>query len=146
MRGAERRAGTGVPELAVSSKPRDLYLELPKIEGLDEGPGVVLLVGSQSLGEPDGEAGRRLMGLFLSCLLEMPSVVKAVVLVNDGVHLACEGSSILHTLDTLKGQGTQVICCSNTCNHLDVEPLVGYRASMLHIAEMLLGAAKVISL
>ena len=146
MTSTERRAGTGVAGVAVSSKPQDLYLELPKVEGLDEGQGVVVLIGSRSLGEPDGETGRRLMGLFLGCLTEMPSVVRAVVLVNDGVRLAGEGSGALHVLETLRGQGTQVICCTNSCSHLNVDPIVGYRAGMMHIAETLLGASKVITL
>ncbi len=135
-----------MPDLALDGKREELYLELPKVEGLDEGPGVVILIGSQSFGRPDGETGRRLMSLFLAGLLEMPPVVKAVVLVNDGVRLACEGSGALHALETLRGQGAQVVCCANSCNHLGTEPVVGYRAGMMHIAETLLGASKVITL
>ncbi|MCR4398426.1 MAG: hypothetical protein NUV93_05635 [Firmicutes bacterium] len=135
--------------MAVEPKPEHYYLELPKMEALEEGVGVAILVRGQYLGDGSGEAAReigsRLMGMFLASLCEMPPVVKTLVLVNDAILLACEQSPVLNVLETIEKQGTEVVCCSTSCNYFRREPVVGSRAGMFHIVEMLLAARKVIT-
>ncbi len=131
-------------------KPEEYYIELPKVEGLEEGANVVILVRGLSLsavgGGPEAEFGGRLLGMFLTSLCEMPPVVKAIALVNNAVRLAAAESQVLTALETIEKQGTEILCCSTSCNFFKLEPLVGARSSMFHIVETLLGAGKVITL
>lgn len=130
-------------------KPEEYYLDLPKMEGLEEGANIVLLVRGQSLGDTggdQGDLGGRLLAMLLTSLCEMPPVVKAIVLVNEAVKLAAAESAVLNALETIEKQGTEILCCSTSCNFFKIEPLVGVRSSMFQMTEALLAAGKVITL
>lgn len=131
-------------------EPEEYYLDLPRLEGIEEGASVVLMVRGQSLGDAASEVGSdlgaRLLAMFLTSLCEMPPVVKAIVLVNEAVRLAAAESAVLSAMETIEKQGTDILCCSTSCNFYKIEPLVGVRSSMFHIAETLLTAGKVITL
>lgn len=142
------RSEPGIPQVPVEAKPSEYYLDLPKLEGLDEGLSVAVFIRSQYLGGStstgDVDLGARLITMFLASLCEMPPV-KSVILVNDAVRLACGDSPTVTALETIEKQGTEVLCCSTSCNYFKVDPAVGLRTSMFHIVETLLAAGKVIT-
>lgn len=72
-----------------------------------------VLILKDSIGS-DGELGRILMKNFLYSLARTEQPPAAVVLMNDGVRLACEGSESIEDLRLLVTQGVAVRACG-TC-------------------------------
>lgn len=109
---------------------------------------IVILLGSKSLGRGNLELGVKLTKLFLSALANGPTKPRAIVLVNDAVELAVEGSPVISELTVLAEQGVQVYSCLSSLDEISKEEqiAVGSQADMAQICEVLLTAWKVVSL
>jgi len=140
----DRKDGLPLEGAVTGSETKGYYVGLPEIESLDEDVNVAILITSQSIGEEP--LGRKLMESLLACFGEMPPVIRAVILMNEAVRLAAEGSPCVGLLETLQRQGTQVMCCSTSLSTLGVSQAVGTRAGILRIAETMLSAKKVITI
>ena len=110
---------------------------------------IVLFLGSQQLGKGEPELGSKLLKYFLKALLHHRVKPRALILVNEAVHLSKEGSPVENDLVLLSEQGLQVVVCVVSADELGVaeeEIAVGAVADMDKICEYLLSAWKVISL
>lgn len=151
------------PTLPPSFAEKDLNYYLRMIRGdfaeLEEGlpeklptsskqKNIVIFLGSKSLGRGNRELGLKLMKLFLKALAHGAVKPRAIVLVNDAVELAIEGSAVLDELIVLSEQGVQVMSCLSSLDEIQAEEKIaaGSQADMHKICEVLLDAWKVISL
>ncbi len=70
-----------------------------------------LLVTSNRLGDGPEELGRLLMKNFIITLLESAQLPGKILLVNQGVLLATEGSELLEALEKLGNRGVEILSC-----------------------------------
>lgn len=151
------------PTLPPSFAEKDLNYYLRMIRGdfaeLEEGlpeklptsskqKNIVIFLGSKALGRGNPELGLKLMKLFLKALAHGAVKPRAIVMVNDAVELAIEGSAVLDELTVLSEQGVQVMSCLSSLDEIQAEEKIaaGSQADMHKICEVLLDAWKVISL
>lgn len=77
-----------------------------------------ILITGDALGSPDEELGRILMRSFLVSLAHEEQAPAAVMLINHGVRLACEGSAALAELRMLESKGVDITACGTCLKHL----------------------------
>jgi selenium metabolism protein YedF len=109
------------------------------------GPTVVVL-SSDKMGEGDEKLGHVLMKGFIYALSELEELPDTVLMYNNGVKLAVEGSEALADLKLMESQGVEIYSCGTCLNHYQLtERLgVGTITNMYTIVEKLSGARKVI--
>lgn len=76
--------------------------------------GKVVFVNSDSIGDGEAELGLKLMQSFLYSLARTETTPSAVLFMNSGVRLTCEGSAALDDLKLLAGEGVAIKSCG-TC-------------------------------
>ncbi|MBM3473990.1 MAG: sulfurtransferase-like selenium metabolism protein YedF [Armatimonadetes bacterium] len=108
----------------------------------------VVLVTDQGLGRSNPELGALLMKAFVNTIADLSQPPDAIVLMQAGVRLACEGSAVLDQLEALQAKGVEVLACG-TC--LDFFGLMGKLqagriSNMAEIVETLMAAGRVIPL
>jgi selenium metabolism protein YedF len=107
----------------------------------------ILVLGHDGMGHGDADLGRRILGTFLR---KSPAIRKlqAVVLFNDGVKLAVEGSPVLAELRQLHDQGVDIYPCGTCLEHfgLTSKLAVGAVSNMDAIIDEMNRAEKVITL
>ncbi len=107
-----------------------------------------MLVLSDRLGSGDAELGRILMKSFLYSLARNDATPKAIVLMNEGVRLACEGSDSLDDLRLLAEKGVVVTACGTCLDflHLKDSIAVGEVGTMPDSVAGLLSADDVVTI
>jgi selenium metabolism protein YedF len=110
--------------------------------------GLVVLIGSDMLGEGDKTLGRVLMKAYINTLVEVWPVPETLIFVNSGVNLAVDGSEVLESLKRLEGMGVEILCCGTCLNyyHLEDKLAVGQISNMYVIVEKLNNAENTIKL
>ena len=109
---------------------------------------LVLTVPSQSMGRGDDELGQVLIRGFFHALGETDPRPDTIIFFNSGVKLVVEGSPVLEDLQTLCGQGVEILACGTCLGHYDLKDKVaaGEVSNMYTIAETLLRAGKVVGI
>ena len=109
------------------------------------GPTVIALF-SDKMGEGDEKLGHILMKGFIYALTELNVLPETVLLYNNGVKLAVEGSEALTDLKLMEAQGVEILTCGTCLGHYQLtEKLgVGSVTNMYTIVEKLSQAGKVI--
>jgi selenium metabolism protein YedF len=75
---------------------------------------LLLLITSSGLGDGEPDLGEKLMGAFLTQLLETGPAPARVIFMNSGVFLTTEGSAVLPQLSRLEALGSELLSCG-TC-------------------------------
>lgn len=106
----------------------------------------VVVLSSQYMGEGDPELGKILMKVFIYTLTEMDFLPKTVLLYNEGVKLAVEGSESLNDLLTLETRGVEILSCGTCLNFYGITDKLkaGTITNMYTIAERQMKATKVV--
>ncbi len=109
--------------------------------------GKVIFVNSDRIGDGDAELGLKLMQSFLYSLARTAEKPSAVLFMNSGVRLTCEGSAALDDIRMLAADGVAIKSCG-TC--LDFYGLtdalgVGEVGNMNGTAETFMAASDVVS-
>ncbi len=109
------------------------------------GPMIVVL-SSDKMGEGDEKLGHILMKGFIYALTELKELPATILMYNNGVKLAVEGSEALADLKLMEAQGVEILSCGTCLNHYQLtEKLgVGSITNMYTIVEKLSQAGKVI--
>jgi selenium metabolism protein YedF len=109
---------------------------------------ILVLVGTDRLGQGDDELGAKLLGNFLGTLGEMGADLWRLVLLNGGVKLTVEGSEALPKLHELNRSGVSILVCGTCLQYFGLleKKQVGETTNMLDIVTSLQMADKVISL
>ncbi|NLC07510.1 MAG: sulfurtransferase-like selenium metabolism protein YedF [Syntrophomonadaceae bacterium] len=110
--------------------------------------GIVILIKDDVLGAGNRELGQALMKSFLYTLRELPEGIKALIFLNRGVYLTCEGSDSLEHLEYLANEGIEIYSCGTCLNFFNLQDQlkVGVITNMYSILEIIKGASKVIAL
>jgi selenium metabolism protein YedF len=106
----------------------------------------VVYINSRFLGVGDDALGTVLMRAFLKTLLELSPRPGRLLLINSGVQLACEGSEVLDSLESLAGMGTEVLACGTCLDFYGLKEKlrVGAVTNMYVIAQSLLDTDRLI--
>lgn len=106
----------------------------------------VVVLSSQYMGDRDPELGKILMKGFIYTLTEMDFLPKTVLLYNEGVKLAVEGSESLNDLLTLETRGVEILSCGTCLNFYGITDKLkaGTITNMYTIAERQMKATKVV--
>lgn len=107
-----------------------------------------VLILSDSIGGHNAELGRLLMKNFLYSLARAEELPAAVMMMNDGVRLACAGSESIDDLALLADQGVAVKVCGTCLDflHLAGSPEVGEVGVMPASVAALLGSDDVVTI
>lgn len=105
----------------------------------------LILLTSDTIGSGNDELGGKLMGNFLSTLVEMSNLWR-IVMVNGGVRLASTPGKALDALKKLEASGVSILVCGTCLEffHLTEQKQVGETTNMLDIVTSLDLADKVI--
>ncbi|MCD6352406.1 MAG: sulfurtransferase-like selenium metabolism protein YedF [Armatimonadetes bacterium] len=110
--------------------------------------GAVLLLSSDKLGQGNDELGALLAELLVNTLAEIDVQPAKVLMLNEGVRLACRGSKVVSSLRKLAEDGVQILVCGTCLNFLGLldELEVGEVSNMYDIAMALLTAQSIVAL
>ncbi|MEW5737023.1 MAG: sulfurtransferase-like selenium metabolism protein YedF [Thermodesulfobacteriota bacterium] len=108
---------------------------------------ILVFCPTDRIGVGDDELGKKLMASFLKTLPEMGRDLWRLVLVNNGVKLAVEGSPALADLAALEKNGTTILVCGTCLNHFALleKKALGETTNMMDIVTSMQLADKVIS-
>lgn len=107
-----------------------------------------VLITADSIGRGDERLGRVLMRNFCYSLARNTQPPLAVMLMNEGVRLACTGSEVLDDLRLLVENGVALKVCGTCLDYLDLtEALeVGDIGTMTDAVEGILGPDEVVTI
>lgn len=110
--------------------------------------GTVFLITSEGLGRGSDDLGLVLMRNFILTLLESGEVPVAMLFVNSGVKLCCEGSAVLEYLMALSSRGARILSCGTCLNFYGLTDKLGAGevTTMPTIVEYLTGSYQVVTL
>ena len=108
--------------------------------------GVVVAIGSGTMGAGDDELGRLLIKGFIYALSQQETLPQTLLFYNGGAHLTCEGSPALDDIRSLADQGTEVLTCGTCLDFYGIKEklAVGQVTNMYAIAEKMLQASHVV--
>jgi intracellular sulfur oxidation DsrE/DsrF family protein len=108
----------------------------------------VLLFTRFGLGHAPEELQNKLVGKFLSLLIESGDLPAKIVFYTDGVKLTCSGSPVIEQLKQLEASGVELVICSTCLEYFSLrdQVQVGIVGGMPDILEALQKAPKVVSL
>jgi selenium metabolism protein YedF len=135
--------GTGFPPVGTETQEMPVGKASPAV-----GP-LVLVVASQYMGQGEHEElGTILARAFFHTLGEVEPLPDTIIFFNSGVKLVTEGSPILEDLDALCGTGIEIVACGTCLEYYGLKDklAVGEISNMYTIAEIMLGAGKVVKL
>lgn len=106
----------------------------------------VLLITKNKFGEGSDELGEILLKSYLGTLVDNNNF-STIILVNSGVKIACEYSSILSDLELIS-KDSKILLCQTCLNYyeLDDKVVVGDKSNMLEISSMIAQAKKVVTI
>lgn len=107
----------------------------------------VLLVKSDRMGVGDDQLGEVLIRAFFHTLTELDQPPQTLIFLNGGVKLTTAGSPVLEDLRALEERGVAIWSCGTCLNFFGLTDTLeaGGITNMYSIAEMLMGAGKIIS-
>jgi selenium metabolism protein YedF len=113
-----------------------------------EGP-LVLVVPSEFMGRGEHkELGNILVRAFFHTLGEVEPLPQTIIFFNSGVKLVAEDSPVMEDLCALSEQDIEILACGTCLEYYGLKDklAVGEISNMYTIAEMMLGAGRVVKL
>ncbi|MBT9176408.1 MAG: hypothetical protein DDT20_00727 [Firmicutes bacterium] len=106
------------------------------------------LVTADEFGRGNAELGRALMKTFLYALAETGERSNHIVFLHGGVHLTCEDSPVVTSLQKLQSSGWSITTCGACLDFYQLKDklVIGEITNMYSIVELMRSAAKVITL
>jgi selenium metabolism protein YedF len=113
-----------------------------------EGRGLVVAIGKNTMGTGDDELGAVLIKSFIYSLTELESPPETLLFFNSGVRLSTAGSTVLGDLKTLEEKGTIIASCGTCLDFYGLKDklAVGSVTNMYAIAAAMGEAARLINL
>ncbi|MFA6076079.1 MAG: sulfurtransferase-like selenium metabolism protein YedF [Negativicutes bacterium] len=98
----------------------------------------VYLITDNVLGNGDEELGKVLMRSLLFTISERPAP-RAMIFMNKGVFLTCEGSAHIETLQKVAANGTEILACGTCLDYYNLKDklVVGEPGNMYSALELL---------
>jgi selenium metabolism protein YedF len=119
------------------------YQEMSEM-AIDKGMLLVLRSNVLGVGEPD--LGEKLLGSFLSMLLESERQPARIICMNSGIFLTTEGSPVLDILGEFHEQGTEILSCGTCLDYYERKDklLLGRPTNMRDTVSALLSFDKIL--
>jgi selenium metabolism protein YedF len=113
-----------------------------------KGARILVVIGSNKLGNGDDHLGGQLMINYIKTLKEMGPDLWQLIFVNSGVTLTIDDSPVLSELQEYERQGTIVLACGTCLAHFELtaRKQVGESTNMLDIVMAQQHADKVITI
>lgn len=109
--------------------------------------GMVVLIGSETMGNGAEELGKLLMKGYIFALCNGETPPKTVIFLNGGAKITCDPHSpSLEDLKKMEESGVEILTCGTCVNFYQLELQVGELANMYEISQHLAEASKVINL
>ncbi|MFZ5596858.1 MAG: sulfurtransferase-like selenium metabolism protein YedF [Bacillota bacterium] len=111
------------------------------------GHGIVYFITSNMLGQGSPDLGQVLIKSLMVTLSEMNPPPEAVLFLNSGVMLTCEGSPVLEQLNSLSQKGVALVSCGTCLEYYKLKDSLraGNIGNMMVINDYLTGSSKVIT-
>ncbi|MCL2249945.1 MAG: sulfurtransferase-like selenium metabolism protein YedF [Oscillospiraceae bacterium] len=139
-----------IAELAKKESPNaKLHSETEAIQIRENSSqNLVVLIGSNAMGNGAEELGKILIKGFLYSLTELDNPPKCVIFFNSGAYLTSEGANTLDDLKLLVDKGVEVVTCGTCVNYYALQDklAVGKIVNMYDITERLTAAGRVVSI
>lgn len=115
-------------------------------EAAKPGKGLVVVIPSDKMGEPEAELGKILMKGFLFALSKQDVLPETIIFYNGGARLTTEDSDSLEDLKLMENQGVEILTCGTCLKLLGLEDRlqVGSVSNMYEIVEKLTAAGRVL--
>jgi selenium metabolism protein YedF len=109
---------------------------------------IMVMCATDRIGFGDDDLGLKLMVSFLRTLKEMGPALWRLVLVNNAVKLAVDGSEVLPDLRAYEESGIKILVCGTCLNYFNLleRKQVGETTNMLDIVTAMQLAEKVINI
>jgi len=109
---------------------------------------IMIMVATDCLGFGDDQLGKKLMVSFINTLKEMGPDLWRLILVNNGVKLAVQGSEVLPVLQEYENEGLHILVCGTCLTHFNLldQKQVGETTNMLDIVTGMQLADQVINI
>ncbi|MCL2816952.1 MAG: sulfurtransferase-like selenium metabolism protein YedF [Clostridiales bacterium] len=143
----QRQAGDFSVEI---NKPSPEKRPFPSLE-VTAGPAVadwVLLVTGETIGRGSEELGRVLIKTFFYALLSEDFPPAALVFMNGGVRLTCQGSPVLEHILALQARGSKVVSCGTCLDYFKLKNQLcaGSISNMYDITQTMAQTPKLVTL
>lgn len=101
--------------------------------------GLVVLIGSDTLGTGDRTLGQILIKGYIKTLAEVCPLPETIIFVNSGVNLTVEGSEAIDSLKELEELGVEILSCGTCLDYYNLKDrlAVGQVSNMYSIVEKL---------
>ena len=108
--------------------------------------GLVIMIGTDHMGEGSEELGRMLLKGFIFSLTQLETPPEAVIFLNGGARLTSEGSNVVPDLSTLWYKGVEILTCGACVNYYGLEAslAVGVITDMMTITERAASAERLV--
>ncbi len=115
---------------------------------MTEKKNVVVLINTATFGTGAEELGVKLLNNYFFALTEVELKPRLLLLVNEGVKVALQGSPYVENLTALAQQGVKIAACGTCLDYYQVKDqlAVGEVTNMYTIAEEMLQADHVIKI
>lgn len=142
QKGADYRVVGARSEAATTERPA------PAAQPETETRKIMVLCATDRIGFGDDALGLKLMVNFVRTLKEMGRELWRLVLVNNGVKLAINGSELLPDLQEFEKNGLKILVCGTCLDHFKLleRKQAGETTNMLDIVTAMQLADKVITL
>ncbi len=109
-----------------------------------ENEDLALFISSTTFGHGNDDLGAILMKSFLYTISVSDEAPRWVTIVNGGVTLACQGSSVLESLREMAKNGTEIVVCGTCLDFYGIKDklAVGRIGNMYEIVDILKKAGK----
>lgn len=107
--------GEAVKSSAQESSP-ELFCSVPSKKGR-----YATVIKSLTMGDGDRELGELLMRSCLNSLIELDSLPSSIILYNDGVKLALDGSDSSRALRQLEDAGVELLICGACVDYYELK-------------------------
>lgn len=106
----------------------------------------VLLLSADTFGRGEEELGKILIKSYIATLIET-NTYQHIILVNSGVKLVCEGSTLIDDFKEIE-QTSKILICGTCLSYYELEDkvMVGEKSNMIAISQLIADADKVVNL
>ena len=108
--------------------------------------GLVVMIGTDHMGEGSDELGRILMKGFIYSLTQLAVPPESIIFLNGGAHLTSVNSNVVPDLSTLWYKGVEILTCGACVNYYGLEAslAVGVITDMMTITERAASAERLV--
>ncbi len=112
------------------------------------GEGPVYFITTNSLGQGSPDLGQVLIKSLFTTLAEMVPPPAALLFLNTGVYLTCEGSNVIGLIEKMHNAGTRVLSCGTCLDYYKLKDKlkIGTVSNMFEINSWLSGPHKTITI